>query len=426
MPKPSKKQLTPYSFPKNFLWGAGLSGHQSEGGNFDQWTVYELDHAADLAATAAERLRWLPSWLEFQEEAEDPDNYVSGKGVDHFRRYPEDFRILKKLNMNAFRFSIEWSRCEPDKGVWDKKAFDHYHNYIDKMKRQGIEPVITLWHWTHPIWFEEAGGFAKGSNIQHFIRFAEKVAQEFGDDLRYVLTVNEPNVYSTFGYMHGEWPPFERNFMKAGWTYYNLARAHRQAYTRIKAIRPHLLVGPATQYTLKLPKRPSHWLDRQVARAAEYQWNWWWTNRIRHHMDFIGFNYYFTDYYQGFKKMNPPSPLNDLGWYMEPAGLADITTKAWIRYRKPLLITENGLADASDEQRQWWLKETMQALVTARKAGADVIGYLHWSLLDNFEWKYGWWPRFGLIKIDRARDNKRLVRQSAIWWAKVLDKLKQD
>src|SRR5690606_21072857 len=117
MAKKDKRALTAYSFPKDFLWGAGISGHQAEGGNFDQWTVYELDNAADLASSAADRLRWMPSWLEFKGQAEDPDNYVSGKGVDHFRRYKEDFRILKKLNLNAFRFSIEWSRCEPEQGV---------------------------------------------------------------------------------------------------------------------------------------------------------------------------------------------------------------------------------------------------------------------------------------------------------------------
>lgn len=426
MAQKTKKPLTPYSFPKDFLWGASTAGHQVEGGNFDQWTVYELDNAAELARTAADRLRWLPSWLEIKDQAEDPDNYVSGKGVDHLRRYKEDFRILKKLNLNAFRFSVEWSRCEPEPGVWDKKAFDHYHNYIAELQRQGIEPILNLWHWTHPVWFEELGGFTKGGNIEHFLRFVQKVVEEFGDQITFIITVNEPNVYSSFSYLTGEWPPNQKNPLKFIRAFYNLARAHRKAYDLIKAIRPHLQVGPATQYGLSLPKRPHHWLDKRVAQAAEYGWNWWWTNRIRRHTDFIGFNYYFTDYYQGFKRVNPPQPVNDLGWYMEPAALADVMTRAWIRYRKPILITENGLADASDAQRKWWLSETLQALMVARKAGVNVIGYLHWSLLDNFEWKYGWWPKFGLIKVDRERDMKRLVRPSAVWWARVLAKIRTD
>lgn len=149
-------------------------------------------------------------------------------------------------------------------------------------------------------------------------------------------------------------------------------------------------------------------------------------DRVVKHSDFIGFNYYFTDYYQGFKKVNPANPHNDLGWYMEPAGISDVIVNAWMRYRKPILITENGVADANDMHRQWWLEETMHALMVSRKAGVDLIGYMHWSLLDNFEWKYGWWPRFGLIKVDRERDMKRIVRPSAIWWSKVLKSIKPE
>lgn len=426
MAKQPRKSLTEYSFPKDFLWGASTAGHQVEGGNFDQWTVYELDNAAELARTAADRLRWLPGWLDIRDQAEDPDNYVSGKGVDHLRRYKEDFRILKKLNLNSFRFGIEWSRVEPEQGVWDKKAFDHYHNYIAELKAQGIEPIVNLWHWTQPVWFDEIGGFSRGANIGHFLRFAEKVTQEFGGDITYVLTINEPNVYSSFSYLTGEWPPQARNPIKFMRTFYNLARAHRQAYSLMKAIAPHLQIGAATQYTYARPKRPDNWLDRQVARLAMYVWNWWWSDRIRNHQDFLGFNHYFTDYYQGFKRVNPQAPVNDLGWYMEPSALAEVITLAWLRYRKPILITENGVADAADQYRQWWLEETMQALAASRKAGADVMGYMHWSLLDNFEWKYGWWPKFGLIKVDRERDMKRLVRPSAVWWAKFLSQIKND
>ncbi len=420
------KKFDTYTFPKDFLWGASTAGHQVEGGNFDQWTVWELDNAAELAKSAAERLRWLPDWLELRDFAEEPDNYVSGKGVDHLRRYKEDFRILKKLNLNSLRFGIEWSRVEPEQGVWDKKAIDHYHNYIAEMKAQGIEPILNLWHWTHPVWFEDLGGFSKSRNIKHFLRFAAKIAEEFGDAITYVLTINEPNVYASFGYLTGEWPPNQKNPFKFLMTFYNLARAHRQSYSLLKRISPHLQVSLATQLGNAVPKRPNHWLDKLVARSSNYAWNWWFLDRVRHHLDFIGFNYYFTDYYQGLKKMNPPSPHNDLGWYMEPSGLSDVIMQTWLRYRKPIMITENGLADADDRSRKWWLEETMHALASARKAGADVFGYLHWSLLDNFEWKFGWWPRFGLIKVDRERDMKRLVRPSAMWWAKELDKIKHD
>jgi beta-glucosidase len=422
MPQP--KKLTSYSFPPDFLWGASVAGHQVEGGNYDQWTVWELDNAAELAATAADRLRWVPSWLKIKKQAENPDNYVSGKGIDHLHRYKEDFRIAKKIGLNAFRFSIEWSRIEPDKGVWDKKAIDHYHNYIAALKAEGLEPILNLWHWTSPVWFENEGGFAKARNLERFARFVKKVGEEFGADINYVLTINEPNVYSTFSYMTGEWVPNDKNVIKAHYVFYNLARAHRQAYRILKQLHPHLWVGIATQFTNAQPKKKDSWLDKTAARWSEYYWNWWYVDRTRRHLDFIGFNYYFTNYYDGLKTDNPAKPVNDLGWYMDPAGLSDMSVKAWLRYKKPLMVTENGVADMDDKYRKWWLKETMEALSTARKAGADVFGYLHWSLLDNFEWKYGWWPKFGLIKVDRDRNMKRLVRPSAIWWSQELKKLR--
>ena len=417
------KKIDTYSFPADFLWGASTAGHQVEGGNFDQWTVWELDNASELAKTAADRLRWLPDWQDFKKDAENPDNYVSGRGVDHLRRYKEDFDILSQLNLNAFRFGIEWSRIEPEQGVWDKTAIDHYHNYLAELKKRGIEPIINLWHWTHPVWFENMGGFSKSGNIKHFIRFVDKIAEEFGVDITYVLTINEPNVYSSFSYTTGEWPPQGRIPLKGLWTFYNLARAHRHAYTLLKSRHPHLRISAASQFGNALPKRPNHWLDKTTAACANYSWNWWFMDRIKNHVDFVGFNYYFTDYYQGLKKVNPHTPLNDLGWYMEPSGLANVITKAHKRYGKPILITENGVADVKDSYRQWWLEETMHALVQARKSGAEVFGYLHWSLLDNFEWKYGWWPKFGLVKVDRQNGMKRTIRPSAIWWSKVLVKI---
>ncbi|MBA2279016.1 glycoside hydrolase family 1 protein [Candidatus Saccharibacteria bacterium] len=419
-PAKTKKPNIREIMGEDFMWGASTAGHQVEGGNYDQWTVWELAHAKELAETAADRLRWLPGWLNIKDQAEDPDNYVAGKGVDHIHHYKEDFAILKKLNMNAFRFGIEWSRVEPDMGVWDKTALDHYHNYLDELKKLGMEPIVNLWHWTMPVWFAESGGFSKRNNIARFVRFAKKIAEEFGDEITYVLTINEPNVYCSFSYMSGEWPPQEKNIVKALWTYGNLAKAHREVYKVMKNLKPHLQIGVASQFGNGQPKRPGHWLDSRVARLADYGWNWWFINRIRHCQDFVGFNYYFTNYYQGMKIVNPQTPLNDLGWYMEPGGLAEVIIKTWLRYRKPIMITENGVADQKDAQRQWWLEETFEALITARKAGADVIGYLHWSLLDNFEWKYGWWPKFGLIKVDRERGMKRVVRPSAVWLSEQL------
>lgn len=413
-------------FPKNFLWGASTAGHQVEGGNYDQWTVFELAHAKELAESADKRLNWIPGWEKNKGQATNPDNYVSGKGVDHFHRYREDFDIVKGLGLNAFRFGIEWSRVEPEEGVWDKTAIDHYHNYIAELKQRGIEPILNLWHWTHPVWFEEKGAFEKSGNNGYFLRFVSKIAEEFKDEVKYIITLNEPNVFVANGYLTAEWPPKLKQPIKALQVYRNLMKAHRFSYSLIKKINPDLQVGVAMNMSNGQPKRADSLLDKLVARLSNYGWNWWFINRIKRQQDFLGFNYYLTNYYEGIKLSNPKTPTNDLGWYMEPRGVGEVATQAWIRYHKPVMITENGLADASDEQRQWWLKETMLSLIDARKAGVNLIGYMHWSLLDNFEWAYGWWPKFGLVHVDRENGMKRTVRPSAKWWAAQLRKLQDN
>ena len=413
-------------FGDDFLWGASTAGHQVEGGNYDQWTVWELAHAKEMAETAEKRLSWLPEWEKFKHSAENPDNYVSGKGVDHFHKYREDFDIVKGLGLNAFRFGIEWSRVEPEEGVWDKTAVDHYHNYIAEMKDRGIEPVLNLWHWTHPVWFEEKGAFEKSGNTGYFLRYVNKIAEEFGDDVKYIITLNEPNVFTTNSYLTGEWPPQSKMPLIAIRVYWNLMKAHRFSYTLIKKMHPDVQVGIAQNMSNSQPLRQDSLIDKIAAKAADYTWNWWFINRIKRHQDFIGFNYYMTNYYKGYKTVNPKTPVSDVGWYMEPNGVGEVATKLWLRYHKPIMITENGVADADDKHRKWWLKETMLSLIAARKAGVNLIGYMHWSLLDNFEWAYGWWPKFGLVQVDRENGMKRTVRPSAKWWATQIKKLQSD
>lgn len=412
-------------FPDGFLWGASTAGHQVEGGNYDQWTVWELAEASGLAKKAKHRFGWLENWDNVRGAAETPENYVSGKGVDHFHRYQEDFDILQELNLNAFRFSLEWSRVEPEEGVWNKAAFDHYHNYIAELRARGIDPVLNLWHWTCPVWFEEKGGFLKSSNMGYFLRFVGKVAEEFKDEVKFIITLNEPNVYATYSDLNGIAVPPHGSRVQRLLMYKQLVKVHRYAYQILKQANPDFQIGIAQQIANDQPKNNSRITDRLVARVASYVWAWWFLNRIKRHMDFVGINYYFTNYYNGFKQDNPKTPVNDVGWYMEPSGLGEVATKAWIKYHKPVFITENGVADADDVHRQWWLKETMLSLIKARRAGVELVGYMHWSLLDNFEWAYGWWPKFGLVGVDRDKNMKRSIRKSARWWAGQLEILKK-
>ncbi len=415
-------------FPKNFLWGASSSSHQVEGGTVNDWSVWELAHASDLAKHAQARLSsavyhhltTLPIWEEIKDQAADPKNYVSGQGVDHYRRYKEDFDLAASLNLNALRFSLEWSRIEPVEGQWNQEAIDHYHDYIAELKKRGITPMLNIWHWTMPIWFTEKGGLKKRRNLKYFYRFVQKIADEYAHEVKYIITLNEPNVYTTLSYLTGEWPPQEKSGISFIRVYWNLTRVHRHSYRILKKANPRLLVGIAAQLANIASKRPHNLMDILETEWMRYLWNWWFIRRMRKEQDFVGFNYYFTDYYRFGKfdgPADPPLPYSDLGWYMEPDGLYPLLLRVWDHYKIPIIITENGLADQNDTYRQWWLEQTILAMEKAIGEGVDLRGYFHWSLLDNFEWSTGWWPKFGLISVDREHGMTRTVRPSAKWLA---------
>ena len=432
------------NLPKNFLWGASVSAHQTEGGNHNQWTVWELGHAAELAKKAERHYHYLPRevWKRIKHQASDPNNYISGRGVDHYNRYEEDFDILKSLNLNSFRFGIEWSRIEPDEGVWNQAEIDHYKKYIEEMKKRGIKPVLNLWHWTVPVWFETKGGFEKRRNLKYFLRFVDKISHDLISPCHTLITINEPNSYAAASFTEGRWPPGKHNPILTSRVMYNLMLAHKRTYKLIKTRHPHVQIGLASQIRNIQPRRPANIIDRAVSRWAAYVWNWWFYDRTKKYQDFIGFNYYFTDYLKGFiesnpkrimakhikggdisfsKLANPDSPVNDMGWYMEPEGLYHVAMAAHRRYKKPIIITENGVADALDQYRKWWIGECLDAMEKANSSGAQVVGYFHWSLLDNFEWADGWWPKFGLVEVDRQNGMKRKVRESAKWLAKIIE-----
>lgn len=411
-------------FPSHFLWGASTSGHQVEGGNHNQWTEWEAAHAQELAETAEKRLDWLPNWEDIKKQAQNPDNYISGKGVDHYNLYKEDFALLKKLNLNAFRFCVEWSRIEPEEGRWDQDAINYYRNYILELKKRGIEPVINIWHYTTPVWFAQKGGFLKRRNIAYFERFVEYITEPLLCQCKWVLTINEPNVYASLSYFTGIWPPQHKNVFHFFKVYRNTAHAHRRAYKLIKKHSPELQVGIAAQLGNIQAKHPHNELDEITTWWMRYYWNWWFLRRIRKEQDFVGINYYYTDYYTGLgHRQNPKVPLSDVGTYMEPEGLYPLLLRTWAHYKRPIIVTENGVADARDEYRRWWIEESIVAMERALSEGVQIRGYFHWSLLDNFEWAFGWWPKYGLVAVDREKGMKRTIRPSAKWFAERIEKL---
>jgi beta-glucosidase len=372
----------------------------------------------------------MPAWDRVKNQAKDPNNYVSGKGVDHYTRFAEDFDLVKRLNLNAFRFGIEWSRLEPEEGKWDEEAIEHYRKYIEELKKRDIEPILNVWHWTVPVWFARMGGFKRYANLVYFDRFVQKIGEEYGHMLNYVITLNEPNNYSTMGYLSADptsgvmWPPAEKNVITFMQVYWNLVLTHRRAYKILKKINPRLQIGIAAQLANIQAKRPHNFFDEVSTKIMRYGWNWWFLRRIRHQQDFVGFNYYFTDYYTGLiQRQNPQVPVSDVGWYMEPEGLYPLLLRAWARFKKPIIVTETGVADMDDQYRQWWIEENIVAMERAQSEGVKLIGYFYWSLLDNFEWATGWWPKFGLVAVDRSHGMRRTVRPSAKWFAQRIKKL---
>lgn len=413
----------PLSFPKRFFWGASTSAHQVEGGNHNQWSVWELENAKALAQQAKYQSTHLPKWDSIQDEALSPANYVSGAAVDHYNRYTEDFAYVKAMNMNAFRFSIEWSRIEPSEGAWNVEAIQHYREYLQALKAKGIEPFVTLWHWTMPTWFIEKGGFEKRANIQYFVRFAEKVLMELGNEFRYIITINEPDTYIAQGYIEGNWPPMQQRKLTAVWVYLNLAKAHREVYKLAKAKSRKFIVG-LSKNSLHQYAGDDAFTSKLAAKVATWGADDFFLNRVKRKLDFIGVNYYFTNRFLGYKIHNPNERLNDMGWDMQPQNIEFVLERLHQKYKLPLIVTENGVADRDDEFRKWWISQTLVAMHKALQKGVKLEGYLHWSLLDNFEWSSGFWPRFGLLAVD-PKTKKRTPRASAKWFAKVLKQIRE-
>lgn len=406
------------TFPDGFLWGASVSSHQVEGDTYNQWTRWELETAKDSAKLAPSRWSKLPIWNQVAREAINPDNYISGHGDKHYKLYKQDFEIAKRLGLNSFRFNLEWSRIEPEEGTYSLEALQHYKRYIKAAIEAGLTPIVGLWHWTNPVWFENKGGFTKKANLKYWRLFVEKVADELDwSEVRYASTINEANSYSLASYFTGEFPPGRRNILAAALVYWNLSLAHRVGYSTLTKRHPHLSVGVVHQIVNFKPKNSSKYLDRLMSKLSGQVINWWFLRRC-HDFDFIGLNYYRTEYVKWFKTegINPQEPVNDLGWYMNPAGLEEVIEEVWRRFNRPIIITENGVADLEDKHRLWWLTESMHAISNASRHGVDVRGYHHWSLLDNFEWQYGWFPKFGLVAVDR-QSYKRNVKKSAKAWA---------
>ena len=416
---PNRPEL---KFPKSFLWGVSTAAHQVEGGNHNQWSEWELENAKALAIRSTYQFEDLDNWPAVKHVAKQPGNYVSGRTVNHYTQYEQDFDLARTMHMNAFRFSVEWSRIQPEEDAWNAEAVRHYKDYIVAMKKRGLEPVMTLFHFTLPIWFARKGGFERRANIRYFVEFVDRILEELGPSVRYIITINEPENYTYQSYVTGEWPPQRHKKLLALRVYRNLALAHNRAAGVIHKKSRKYKVSVAKNSMFVYPGDDA-WLSRASASVGQFIQDDYFLRQVYKTCDFLGVNYYMDARIYGYRMHNPQDKVSDLGWDMEPQNIELVLRRLHDKYHLPIMITENGVADATDQYRQWWLTQTIMALQKAMESGVDVLGYLHWSLLDNFEWDKGTWPRFGLFAVDYTT-GARTPRPSALWLARVLKKIR--
>ncbi len=406
-------------FPENFLWGTATAAHQVEGGTNNDWTQWEKDNAERLAKEASGK--WQAWQQEKFPEMFDPKNYISGRACDHYNRYEEDFDLAKSLGHNAHRFSIEWSRIESEEGKFDEKEIEHYRKVLQALRVRGMEPFVTLWHWTMPLWLSEIGGVENARFADYFSRYASLMAGKLGSEVKFWVTLNEPTSVISNSYVFGNWPPQKKNIFSAQKVYRVLADAHNKAYFEIKKIDQNFQVGFANILQFIEPLNKNSFLDKIAVKIFDYYANKKFLKLVEDKNDFLAVQYYFHNRIKFFgQTKNDNKIISDLSWEIYPEGIYRIL-KDLKKYNLPIYVTENGLADAKDKKRAEFIKKHLVWIHKAIEEGIDVRGYFYWSLLDNFEWDKGFWPRFGLIE-SNYETLERKVRPSALEYSKICKK----
>lgn len=399
----------PRKFPEGFLWGAATASHQVEGNN-----------------------RW-NDWWEFEQRGLLP--HRSGEACNHYELYESDFDLARSWSHNAHRFSIEWSRIEPAEGDWNRDAIDHYARVLKALRDRGLEPVVTLHHFTNPAWFARRGGWTRRDSVGLFRRYAERVANALGDQVRYWLTINEPTVYVKRAYLAGDWPPCRRGaWLQAVTALVNMLRAHRAAYRILHRSRADAMVGLAHSAPYVVPCDPHRLADRMAASVRDFALNrlcFRVLGRTRRALDFIGINYYARQIVRwrprGLRLLygeecrddhhGAPRRFSSPGWEVFAPGLRRVL-QSYSTLGLPLIVTENGIATSDEAARSDFLTSHLAALAAAVADGIDVRGYFYWSLMDNFEWAEGLAAQFGLAAVDFSTQ-RRLPRAAAVSFAAV-------
>lgn len=397
-------------FPADFRWGTATSAYQVEGHNANSdWWAWEQTDGRIL------------------------HNHRSGLASNWWADAETDLDAAAAMGSNAHRLSLEWSRIEPEPGLFDTAVLDRYRQILQAMHDRGIEPMVTLHHFSNPLWLVEKGDFNRQIVVDYFQRFTAKVVNALGDLIPKWVTINEPMVYMFMRYLEGAFPAPQKKGLLAGMeAVKHMLHCHAAAYHTIKEAYPQAEVGVAKNFPVFQARPGSGVAGKWWAGRVDALFNELWmqamvNGRLRSltgaakipHLagsfDFVGVNYYTRFYVKfpprgGFYEADwgPGAVVSD-GNYGEvyPAGLYQVIRKV-LKYHKPIYITENGLPDADDALRPSFLLTHLREVWRAISFCFPVMGYYHWSLVDNFEWDRGWTQRFGLIALDPETQARRL------------------
>ena len=380
-------------FPEGFRWGTATAAHQVEGGN------------------------WNNDWWAWEHAPGSPCEAPSGDACDQWNRFDEDIALCAALGFDHYRFSIEWSRIEPEEGEFSLAALDHYRRVAASCHVHGIEPVVTFHHFTTPRWVAARGGWHESSTVESFLRYAERTVAHLGDLIGTACTINEPNIVSFMGYQMALFPPGRSDDAQFRAANDNFLDAHRRVVPVLKAGPGAFPVG----LTLSMAEYQAVPADDDAALAQ--------LERARSVMedqfldvvggdDFLGVQVYSR------QRVGPKGPIGPeqgvpvlpMGYEFWPQSLAACLRRAWERTggSVPLTVTENGIGTDDDTQRIEYVEGALRGVLDCIDEGIDIGGYTYWSLLDNFEWAFGYRPRFGIIEVDRATQ-RRTVKPSGQW-----------
>jgi beta-glucosidase len=376
------------AFPKGFRWGTATAAHQVEGGN------------------------WNNDWWAWEHDPASPCVEPSGDACDHWHRYPDDIAMLAGLGFGSYRFSLEWSRIEPEEGEFSPVALDHYRRMCACCREHGLEPVVTFHHFTTPRWVAARGGWADPATADRFARFCARASGHLGDLMGQACTINEPNVVALFGYGAGVFPPGRRDRDARRAVNDVFVDAHRKAVEAIRSGPDGVPVGLTLSMT-----------DYQAVDGGEER-----RDHIRRHMedvfleatggdDFVGVQTYSRTRVgpDGVLGPEPGARTTLMGYEFWPEALEATIRRAWeVTGGVPVVVTESGIGTTDDEERVEYVGRALEGVLACLDDGIEVGGYTYWSALDNFEWALGYRPTFGLVAVDRD-SQQRTPKPSARW-----------